>query len=249
MPTPRHSPLPHLAVRHGGAVLASVALACAAVAAEPVPPALQLRLEAAVRDHDAGRLPQAQRAFEALARRGVPAAEADLAVMHLQGEVPRPDPVLARRLLERAAASGFVAAELMLARGHEAGAFGAPRDLPRAHDWYERAALAGSTEAQLEMGTAHYLGRGRPRDAALAARWFLAAARGGDVGAMYLLASLYERGEGAVARDLRLARYWYGAAAALGDVAADGKAAEVDAAMRAETGREGGAPGTPTAPP
>ena len=43
--------------------------------------------------------------------------------------------------------------------------------------------------------------------------------KGGDVGAMYLLASMYEQGDG-VERDLRLARYWYAIAASNGDEAA-----------------------------
>jgi uncharacterized protein len=59
-------------------------------------------------------------------------------------------------------------------------------------------------------------------------RWFREAAKGGDVGAQYLLASMYEQGDG-VDRDLRLARYWYDIAAKNGDVAAPGKLKELDA--------------------
>ena len=44
---------------------------------------------------------------------------------------------------------------------------------------------------------------------------------------MYLLASMYEQGDG-VERDLRLARYWYEAAARGGDVAAPGKVLEME---------------------
>jgi TPR repeat protein len=121
----------------------------------------------------------------------------------------------------------------MLAQGLETGAFGA-RDLVRAHDWYERAALAGSADAQQAMGTAYYLGRGRPHDAVRAAHWYREAALRGDVGAMYLLASMYEHGEG-VEPDPRLARHWYELAARHGDVAAPGKLQELDA--RAATAR------------
>ena len=42
-----------------------------------------------------------------------------------------------------------------------------------------RAAEAGSSEAQVEFGTAWYLGRGRPRDSARAAHWFREAAKAG----------------------------------------------------------------------
>jgi TPR repeat protein len=47
---------------------------------------------------------------------------------------------------------------------------------------------------------------------------------------MYLLASMYEQGDG-VERDLRLARYWYDAAAKNGDEAAPGKLRQIDALL------------------
>jgi uncharacterized protein len=78
------------------------------------------------------------------------------------------------------------------------------------------------------MGTAHYLGRGRPKDATRAAHWYREAAKAGDVGAAYILASMYEQGDG-VERDLRLARYWYQRAAEMGDDAAPFKVKELDA--------------------
>ena len=98
-----------------------------------------------------------------------------------------------------------------MAQALENGDLGA-RDLALAHRWYQVAAAHGSVDAQLAVGTAHYLGRGLPKDPARAAHWFREAAKGGDVGAMYLLASMYEQGDG-VERDLRLARYWYEQAA------------------------------------
>jgi TPR repeat protein len=69
-----------------------------------------------------------------------------------------------------------------------------------------------------------------PKDPARAVLWFREAANGGDVGAMYLLASMYEKGDG-VGRDLRLARYWYEMAARHGDEAAPGKVRELDALL------------------
>jgi TPR repeat protein len=50
---------------------------------------------------------------------------------------------------------------------------------------------------------------------------------------MYLLASMYEQGDG-VERDLRLARYWYNAAAQSGDEAAPGKVIELDGRLRSD---------------
>ncbi len=204
----------------------------AAAAAWALTPAQKTRLDAAVHDYDAGRIAAARTAFEALAHEQVPAALFNLGVMHLRGEMPRPDRAAAERLLQRAAAGGFVTAMVALARGLETGAFGA-RDLAAALRWFELAAQAGSVEAQLETGTAAYLGRGRPRDAAAAAHWFREAAKGGDIGAMYLLASMYEAGDG-VPQDLRLARYWYALAASRGDEAAPGKLKAIDEKLAAQ---------------
>jgi TPR repeat protein len=198
-------------------------------AAPPQSPALQAELERAVLAYESGSHGTAQVAFEALVRRGVPAAAYNLAVMHLRSEVPKPDLALARPLLERAATAGFVTAQLKLAQALEGGDLG-PRDLVTAHRWYAVAAESGSVDAQVAMGTAHYLGRGATKDAGRAAHWFREAAKGGDVGAMYLLASMYEQGDG-VERDLRLARYWYDVAAKNGDEAAPGKLRQIDAQL------------------
>lgn len=196
--------------------------------------ALQAELDRAVRTYEDGKLGPAREAFVSLARRHVHAAEYNLAVMHLRGELPSPSRPAARRLLERAAGSGFVTAQLMLAQGLENGDLGR-RDLATAHRWYATAAKGGSVDAQVAMGTAHYLGRGAVKDPARAAHWFREAAKGGDVGAMYLLASMYEQGDG-VEPDLRLARYWYGSAAKAGDPAAPGKLLQIDALLAATPG-------------
>jgi uncharacterized protein len=200
----------------------------------------QTRLAAAVQQFEAGQMPQARAAFEALSRQGLPAAQYNLAVMHLQGHT-RPagspasaaqkaaDQKTAEALLTRAAKGGFVTAQFMLGQALESGQLGR-RDLVLAHRWYEVAALAGSVPAQVAMGTAYYLGRGRSKDPQQALHWFREGAKGGDLGAMYLLASMYEQGDGTDV-DLRLARYWYGIAAEQGDEAAPGKVKELDAQL------------------
>ena len=213
-------------------VLLLLGLAMAgALPAAPVLSRLQAELDTAVVDYAAGRHEPARRAFESLSRRGLAAADYNLAVMHLRRELPRASVMRARQLLDRAARNGFVTAQLMLARVLESGELGA-RDLPLAHRWYELAAESGSVEAQVAMGTGHYLGRGLAKDASRAAHWFREAAKGGDIGAMYLLASMYEQGDG-VQLDLRLARYWYGIAAQGGDEAAPAKVKELDARLAA----------------
>jgi TPR repeat protein len=67
---------------------------------------------------------------------------------------------------------------------------------------------------------------------ARAAHWYREAAKAGDVGAMYLLAAMYEQGDG-LDRDLRLARYWYDLAARAGDVAAPAKRQQMDEQLAA----------------
>ena len=57
---------------------------------------------------------------------------------------------------------------------------------------------------------------------AQAQRWYLEAAKAGDVGAQYIVASMFETGLG-VEADARLARYWYDVAAKNGDDAAKAK--------------------------
>jgi TPR repeat protein len=219
------------------ALLLTVLLACAPAAplhaAPGLPPAIQSQVDRAVLDYESGRLAEAREAFTRLAARGVPAAEYNLGVMHLRGETPRASLAEAARLIERAALGGFITAQLMMGRGLETGAFGSAPDIAKAVGWYEVAARNGSPEAQVELATAYYLGRGKPRDNGEAARWFLEAAKAGDPSAQYLLASMYEKGEGLTC-DLRLARYWYNAAATSGDAAAALKVREIDAKLAAE---------------
>jgi TPR repeat protein len=232
MPLPR----PCSSTRAPRALLFATVLALAMSTPVRAAPALssasQSALDIAVLDYESGRLDAARSGFDKLARRGVPAAQYNLGVMHLRGEMPHPDRAEAARLLKRAAEGGFVTAQFMLGQAYETGQLGKP-DLVQAQRWYELAAGNGSVDAQVEVATAYYLGRGKPKNTAEAARWYREAAKGGDVGAQYLLASLYEQGDG-VERDLRLARYWYDIAAKNGDEAAPSKLIEIDAKMAAQ---------------
>jgi TPR repeat protein len=208
-------------------ILSAIVLACSvAVAAATTDEALR----EAIGQYGRGEIAAARAGFEALSRQGVAAADYNLAVMHLQGDLPGGAEAAKSRLL-RAARAGFVTAMFGLGQLYEQGRLG-KRDIVQANAWYRRAAEAGSVDAQVAMGTAYYLGRGAPKDPAAAARWYREAAKRGDIGAQYLIASMYEAGDG-VGRDLRLARYWYGIAAANGDEAAPGKVRELDERMRA----------------
>ena len=208
-----------------------VAALLTATALVQAAPAL-IDIDAAVAAYERGELTRARNAFTRLSRAGMAAADYNLAVMHLRGEVPGATAGEALQLMTRAAEAGFVTAMVGLAQLCEQGQAGTVADLVRANQWYRRAAEAGSVDAQVAIATAHYLGRGAAKDAALAARWFRIAAQGGDVGAMYLYASMVESGDG-VGRDLQEARYWYGVAARNGDEAAPSKVRELDAKLGA----------------
>jgi TPR repeat protein len=187
-------------------------------------------LESAVETYQRGDFDAARTAFERLSAQGVPAADYNLAVMHLRRELSGASDREAVRRMTRAADAGFVTAMVGLAELHELGRAGLRIDLSQSVRWLQRAADAGSVDAQVSLATAYYLGRGAAKDAALAARWYRLAAQGGDVGAMYLFASMVEAGDG-IARDLAEARYWYAAAARNGDAAAPGKVKELDARL------------------
>lgn len=193
----------------------------------PLPMRAEPTIDAAVAAYERGDLAAARVAFTRLSRDGILAADYNLAVMHLRGELPRASAREAVRLMTRAAEGGFVTAMVGLAQLHESGRAGLVADFAEANRWYLRAAEGGSVEAQVAIATAHYLGRGASKDAGQAARWYRVAAQGGDVGAQYLIASMYETGDG-VARDLREARYWYSVAARNGDDAARSKVEELD---------------------
>jgi uncharacterized protein len=209
-------------------------LVAAALAFVPLAPTAATGgdIEAAMAQYERGEFAAARTAFMRLSRKGVAAADYNLAVMHLRGEVPRANGHDALRLMTRAAEGGFVTAMFSLAQMHETGEVGLRVDVPAANRWYLRAAEAGSVDAQVAIATAYYLGRGVGKDATQAARWYRVAAQGGDVGAMYLYASMVEAGDG-VALDLQEARYWYGAAARNGDEAAPSKVKELDAKLGA----------------
>jgi uncharacterized protein len=194
----------------------------------------QPALDAAVAAYEQRQYKTARAAFERLAKQNVPAANYNLAVMHLRGEVPRSSATRALALMTRAAEAGFVTAMAGLGELYERGAPGVPANPALSAQWTEKAAEAGSVESQLAIGTAHYLGRGAALDKPRAARWFRQAAQAGDVGAQYLYAAMLETGDG-VPQDLNEARYWYAAAARSGDDAAPFKVMELDAKLQTPT--------------
>ncbi len=74
----------------------------------------------------------------------------------------------------------------------------------------------GNAQAQNNLGTLYYYGKGVPEDYAKAAKWFRKAAEQGNAGAQYNVGLMYDNGLG-VPQDHAEAAKWYRKAAEQGD--------------------------------
>jgi uncharacterized protein len=226
-----HPPRAHLSLH----TLLVVGFAClAGAAAAQGSDAQEQRILRGYAPYAQGKLPQAASLFRADAKRGVRAAQYNLAVMIMRGEInATPSPAeLAEAVawMRKAANAKFPDAEFALGKLYENGEL-IGRDLSAALSWFRRAAEQNHLDAQLELAASYMLGRGTAKDLAQAAQWAEKAAAQGDAGAQYLLASFYEAGDG-VTRDLQKAFDWYAQAARNGDPSANFKAKEIAARMR-----------------
>ena len=160
------------------------------------------------------------RSFFACALAGDPAAQYSAAMMMRSGESSddgHPNPYGARVFLEQSAAQGYAQAVYTLGMEYDLGSTAFKRDPFLATELFLEAALMGHVEAQVDLGTQYFLGRGGvPQDDATAARWYERAAGAGHWGAQFLIASMYEHGNG-VQRDERMALSWYERAKSGGD--------------------------------
>ena len=85
--------------------------------------------------------------------------------------------------------------------------------------WFDRAANAGSPEAQFHLGARSLQGSGVDADPAEALRWLGLAAEKGHPAAQRLLGDVYAEGRGVIADPVQSTE-WYRAAAEQGDVSA-----------------------------
>jgi len=81
--------------------------------------------------------------------------------------------------------------------------------------WYERAAHAGNSLAQANVGAFHFMGRGTAKDVATAVEWLRKASDGNDLNGLFNLAQIYAHGDG-VEKNLAEAAALYRRAAELG---------------------------------
>jgi TPR repeat protein len=167
-----------------------------------------------------GDLVAAFRIFLGCAIDGDPRSAFNAAMMMRSGESNpegQPNWFGSRVFLEHAAAQGDTRAVYVLGKEYEVGSPAFRRDLNLATELFREAALLGDVDAQVDLGTQYLLGRGGvPQDDREAAQWYERAAYAGHWGAQYLIASMYEHGNG-VARDDLVALYWYERAQASGD--------------------------------
>lgn len=143
------------------------------------------------------------------------AATSLLAILHLDGKLPRADRSEARRLLDLAAGAGDATALFRRGMVFEHGD-GVPASLEQATSDFMAAAGAGSVEAMLALAEHAAFGAGdKPVDPVAAVRWTQQAADKGALPALVLLGRLYETGFG-VPADASMAAGWYDAATAAG---------------------------------
>jgi TPR repeat protein len=111
----------------------------------------------------------------------------------------------------------------MMAEGGDKGAMGqlggayfvgksVPEDLKQSAVWFDKAARAGSVEAQMILGMGYYSGQKFPMDKALAAKYFKLAADAKNPSAQYSLAAMYQAGDGVPASPEKFMEYLKAAA-------------------------------------
>jgi len=129
----------------------------------------------------------------------------------------RKDYAEARRLFDKAAASGYGMAMNNIGAMYE-GAEGVARNYAEAARWYAKAAAAGEPIAMVDLGWQYEHGHGVAQNLAEARRLYEAAAKAGVPAGMNNFGLLYLRGKG-VPRDYAAARRLFEQGIALGDAA------------------------------
>lgn len=121
------------------------------------------------------------------------------------------------------AQAGDVAVQNQVAAMYYTGQ-GTAQDFEKAADWFHKAALGGSPDAQYCLGKLYYYGQGVPQQFDEAAKWLNEAGLAGKGGAQYLLAILFLYGKGVPKNPVK-AYFWAIVAARSEDIAAEDKTA------------------------
>jgi uncharacterized protein len=157
---------------------------------------------ASKRDRD-----QAMKWYRSAARAGDREAQAALAQIHLQPDLPFYDIAAAFRWMTRAAERGHRGAQYSLGVEYATGET-VRLNSKKAMYWYRKAAAAGNAEAQYNIGMMYSGGEGVRKNPAIARRWILKAARNAEMLAIMLLAQAYETGELGFRVNRKKARHW-----------------------------------------
>src|SRR3954471_9041049 len=138
----------------------------------------------------------------------------------------KPDGRLAETYFERAGTgSALNEIGVMYLKGN-----GATRNAKIAHDWFEKAAAQGSTEAEYNLGLLFQAGYTGQPDYLQAMEHFQAGANAKDGPSMLALGQLYAEGKG-VPKDLVQAHTWFDLATANGTPEGTARAAAIEAGM------------------
>jgi len=113
-----------------------------------------------------------------------------------------------------------------------------PKDIAKAHDWYQKAAAQGHVNAQYNLGMLYKLGLGVKEDQANAFDWLQRAASQGSDVAQYHLGLMYADGSG-VKQNLPRACAWLALAAARGNEKAKKNYIDLDTKLTPEQRAEG----------
>jgi len=198
-----------------------VAVLAAAIAASSVALAQQDAsdvappLRAAVAAYRAGDLGTAEATFRSMAASNAD-AEAWLGAVLLDRGANRD----ALRYIQHAADAGSSEGAHRLAIVYAQGLAGTPRNEARALELFDRAAVAGHTRAQINLGILYLRGLGVPRDVVNARAWLEKAAATGDAQALYTLGRAMDEGSEQIAPDPVRAADLYRRAAEKGHVLA-----------------------------
>lgn len=172
-------------------------------------------LRPAVMAYRAGDLGTAEATFRSMAASNAD-AEAWLGAVLLDRGLARDG----LRHVQRAAEAGSSEGAHRLAIVYAQGLAGTPRDEARALQLFERAASAGHTRAQINLGILYLRGLGVQRDVVNARAWLEKAAASGDPQALYTLGRAMDEGSEQVAPDPVRAADLYRRAAEKGHVLA-----------------------------
>lgn len=198
-----------------------VAVLAAAIAASSVALAQQDAsdvappLRPAVAAYRAGDLGTAEATFRSMAA-GNADAEAWLGAVLLDRGLTRDG----LRHIQRAADAGSSEGAHRLALVYAQGLAGTPRNEARALELFQKAAAAGHTRAQINLGILYMRGLGVPRDLVNARAWLEKAAASGDPQALYTLGRAMDESSEQIAPDPVRAADLYRRAAEKGHVLA-----------------------------